>query len=144
MKLRTFAHPRRAQAMTTFFISHSSRADAWAEAVRAFLERQRFEAPFLDSHPEHSIPPGAAWERELYCWRSWSLRRSRPLRERLGRRCARTLTAPGGDRAVPRRTSDAREGSGLEARGLPDITPVPRHRDPVEVVIRVEQPDARP
>jgi len=48
--------------MTTLFISHSSRDNAWAEAVRALLEGHGFEAPFLDTHPEHGIPLAVAYE----------------------------------------------------------------------------------
>ena len=52
--------------MARVFISHSSRDQAAAVEMKAWLEREGFEAPFLDVDKHSGIPPGADWERTLY------------------------------------------------------------------------------
>ncbi len=44
--------------MASFFISHSSRDNAAAARVRAWLEQRGFVSVFLDFDPETGIPPG--------------------------------------------------------------------------------------
>jgi hypothetical protein len=48
------------------FISHSSRDEAAAGRIIAWLKGQGFEEVFLDIDKHAGIPPGAAWERTLY------------------------------------------------------------------------------
>jgi WD40 repeat protein len=52
--------------MTCVFLSHSSRDNASAGRIKAWLEQQGFEAPFLDFDKHSGIPPGANWEKTLY------------------------------------------------------------------------------
>jgi hypothetical protein len=52
--------------MARVFISHSSRDKEPAERIKAWLNEQGFEAPFLDFDKHAGIPPGAAWEKTLY------------------------------------------------------------------------------
>ena len=52
--------------MARVFISHSSRDKEPAERIKAWLNEQGFEAPFIDSDKHTGIPPGADWERTLY------------------------------------------------------------------------------
>jgi len=52
--------------MARVFLSHSSRDNASAGRIKAWLERQGFEAPFLDFDKHIGIPPGADWEKTLY------------------------------------------------------------------------------
>ncbi|MFM9046971.1 MAG: toll/interleukin-1 receptor domain-containing protein, partial [Cyanobium sp.] len=52
--------------MARVFLSHSSRDNASAGRMKAWLEQQGFEAPFLDFDKHIGIPPGADWERTLY------------------------------------------------------------------------------
>src|SRR5262245_61002986 len=52
--------------MASFFISHASRDDAQALRIRRWLVDRGYSAVFLDFDPERGIPPGRAWESELY------------------------------------------------------------------------------
>ena len=52
--------------MARVFLSHSSRDNASAGRMKAWLVLQGFEAPFLDFDKDNGIPPGADWERTLY------------------------------------------------------------------------------
>ena len=52
--------------MARVFLSHSSRDNASAGRMKAWLKQQGFEAPFLDFDKHIGIPPGADWERTLY------------------------------------------------------------------------------
>jgi len=52
--------------MSSVFLSHSSRDNASAGRMKAWLEQQGFEAPFLDFDKDVGIPPGADWEKTLY------------------------------------------------------------------------------
>ncbi|WP_094556168.1 TIR domain-containing protein [Synechococcus sp. 1G10] len=52
--------------MVRVFLSHSSLDNASAGRIKAWLEQQGFEAPFLDFDKHAGIPPGADWERTLY------------------------------------------------------------------------------
>jgi len=52
--------------MARVFLSHSSRDSASAARIKAWLEEQGFEAPFLDFDKHIGIPPGADWEKTLY------------------------------------------------------------------------------
>jgi len=52
--------------MSSVFLSHSSRDNASAGRMQAWLEQQGFEAPFLDFDKDVGIPPGADWEKTLY------------------------------------------------------------------------------
>src|SRR5215475_11545091 len=56
----------RRRTMARVFISHSSRDKEPAERIKAWLNEQGFEAPFLDFDKHSGIPPGADWERTLY------------------------------------------------------------------------------
>ena len=52
--------------MSGIFISHSSRDDAAAAEVKAWLVEQGHRSVFLDFDPEVGIPAGRSWEQELY------------------------------------------------------------------------------
>lgn len=52
--------------MSLIFISHSSKDNAKAEEIIAWLEAKGFESIFLDFDPEQGIPAGRNWEREIY------------------------------------------------------------------------------
>jgi WD40 repeat protein len=52
--------------MARVFLSHSSRDNASAGRMKAWLEQQGFEAPFLDFDRDDGIAPGADWEKTLY------------------------------------------------------------------------------
>lgn len=52
--------------MARVFISHSSRDNAAAERLKAWLGEQGFETPFLDFDKHAGIPVGANWEQTLY------------------------------------------------------------------------------
>jgi WD40 repeat protein len=52
--------------MARVFLSHSSRDNASAGRMKAWLEQQGFDAPFLDFDKHAGIPPGADWEKTLY------------------------------------------------------------------------------
>ncbi|MEB3260023.1 MAG: TIR domain-containing protein [Cyanobacteriota bacterium] len=52
--------------MARIFLSHSSRDNASAGALKAWLDAQGFAAAFLDFDTTSGIPPGADWERTLY------------------------------------------------------------------------------
>jgi len=52
--------------MARVFLSHSSRDNPSASRMKAWLEQQGFEAPFLDFDKHSGIPPGADWEQTLY------------------------------------------------------------------------------
>ncbi len=52
--------------MARVFLSHSSRDNASAGRIKAWLEQQGFQAPFLDFDKHIGIPPGADWEKTLY------------------------------------------------------------------------------
>src|SRR5215475_11993962 len=56
----------RRRTMARVFISHSSRDKEPAERIKAWLNEQGFEAPFLDFDKHAGIPPGADWEKTLY------------------------------------------------------------------------------
>lgn len=52
--------------MSKIFLSHSSKDNAIAEQVKARLEQWGHRSIFLDFDPEHGIPAGRDWEKELY------------------------------------------------------------------------------
>jgi hypothetical protein len=52
--------------MSAIFISHSNKDNAVAAEVQARLVQQGHRAVFLDFDPEHGIPAGRNWEKELY------------------------------------------------------------------------------
>ncbi|MBM5817771.1 MAG: TIR domain-containing protein [Cyanobacteria bacterium K_Offshore_surface_m2_239] len=52
--------------MARVFLSHSSRDNATAAELKAWLDGQGFAPAFLDFDKHSGIPPGAAWERTLY------------------------------------------------------------------------------
>lgn len=52
--------------MRRIFISHSSRDNAAAAALRARLEERGLRSLFLDFDPANGIPAGREWEKELY------------------------------------------------------------------------------
>ena len=52
--------------MSKIFLSHSSKDKANAEQVKARLEQWGHRSVFLDFDPEHGIPAGRDWEKELY------------------------------------------------------------------------------
>lgn len=52
--------------MASLFISHSSSDRPAAERIRQRLEREGFDALFIDYAVEDGIPAGRLWERELY------------------------------------------------------------------------------
>src|SRR3954466_16415737 len=52
--------------MAALFVSHSSHDRAAAERICARLRAAGFAALFVDFDPEHGIPAGRNWERELY------------------------------------------------------------------------------
>jgi hypothetical protein len=52
--------------MSAIFISHSSKDNAWAERIVAWLKEQGYEGNFLDFDPQNGIPAGRDWEKELY------------------------------------------------------------------------------
>ncbi|MFN4023210.1 MAG: TIR domain-containing protein [Hyphomonas sp.] len=51
--------------MGVIFISHSSRNNAEAIAVRDWLRAEGYAETFLDLDPEHGLAPGQRWEEEL-------------------------------------------------------------------------------
>lgn len=52
--------------MSKIFISHSSKDNVNAEQVKARLAQWGHRSVFLDFDPEHGIPAGRDWEKELY------------------------------------------------------------------------------
>ena len=52
--------------MSSIFLSHSSHDNAIAKEVKARLEQWGHRSVFLDFDPEHGIPAGRNWEKELY------------------------------------------------------------------------------
>jgi WD40 repeat protein len=52
--------------MGAVFISHSSRDHGEASEVADWLRERGLSSMFLDFDPEHGIPAGRRWERELY------------------------------------------------------------------------------
>ena len=52
--------------MARVFISHSSRDNAEADALFAWLKARGFDRGFLDIDKHQGIPPGARWEQKLY------------------------------------------------------------------------------
>jgi WD40 repeat protein len=52
--------------MSVIFISHSSKDNAIAEALRIWLESNGYTSLFLDFDPTEGIPAGKEWEQELY------------------------------------------------------------------------------
>jgi hypothetical protein len=52
--------------MTAIFLSHSSKDNAMARQLAAWLQERRFESLFLDFDPQLGIPAGRDWEQELY------------------------------------------------------------------------------
>jgi hypothetical protein len=52
--------------MARVFISHSSRDAEPAARIKAWLQSQRFDTPFLDFDKHSGIPPGSNWEKTLY------------------------------------------------------------------------------
>ncbi|MCZ6774705.1 MAG: TIR domain-containing protein, partial [Proteobacteria bacterium] len=57
---------RRWGCMARVFISHSSRDGEPAARIKAWLQEQGFETPFLDFDKHAGIAPGADWEKTLY------------------------------------------------------------------------------
>ena len=47
------------------FISHSSRNNDEAIAVREWLRNEGYSETFLDLDPEHGFAPGQRWQEEL-------------------------------------------------------------------------------
>ena len=52
--------------MSSIFISHSSRDNATAADLTAWLEKNGHRSVFLDFDPAKGIPAGRDWEKELY------------------------------------------------------------------------------
>ena len=52
--------------MPAVFVSHSSKDQSVTERVCRRLEAAGVAAPWADFDPEHGIPAGRNWERELY------------------------------------------------------------------------------
>jgi hypothetical protein len=52
--------------MARVFLSHSSRDNSSAGRMKAWLEQQGFEAPFLDFDKDSGIAPGADWQKTLF------------------------------------------------------------------------------
>ena len=52
--------------MSSIFLSHSSHDNGIAAQVKARLEQWGHRSVFLDFDPEHGIPAGQDWEKELY------------------------------------------------------------------------------
>ena len=52
--------------MSAIFISHSSKDNAIAGEVRAWLEEQGHRSVFLDFDPAEGIPAGRDWEQDFY------------------------------------------------------------------------------
>jgi hypothetical protein len=52
--------------VTTLFISHSSKDNAWSESLREALRGHDYQSLFLDFHPDDGIAAGAEWEHVLY------------------------------------------------------------------------------
>src|SRR5262245_32888175 len=52
--------------MSAIFISHSSKDNAWAARIAAWLKVQGHQSLFLDFDPQNGIPAGRDWEKELY------------------------------------------------------------------------------
>lgn len=52
--------------MSIIFVSHSSKDNAIAEALKAWLEENGYTSLFLDFDPSEGIPAGKDWEQELY------------------------------------------------------------------------------
>src|SRR3954449_6816010 len=59
-------HQQGACSMASVFVSHSSRDRAVTDRVVRRLRAAGFAALFVDFDPEHGIPAGRSWERELY------------------------------------------------------------------------------
>src|SRR5262245_55169421 len=57
---------RRPSASSVIFISHSSRDNVAAEALRAQLDGRGHRAVFLDFDPTVGIPPGSDWIKIIY------------------------------------------------------------------------------
>ena len=61
-------HSRRGRVLSRLFISHSSRNDDWAIALRDWLVREGWSGPddiFLDLDPERGIAAGQRWAHAL-------------------------------------------------------------------------------
>jgi WD40 repeat protein len=52
--------------MARVFLSHSSLDNASADRMKDWLDKQDFQAPFLDFDKDNGIQPGADWEKTLY------------------------------------------------------------------------------
>lgn len=52
--------------MSSIFLSHSSQDNGIAGHVKVRLEQWGHRSVFLDFDPEHGIPTGRDWEKELY------------------------------------------------------------------------------
>ena len=52
--------------MSSIFLSHSSHDNGIARQVKARLEQWGHRSVFLDFDPQHGIPAGRDWEKELY------------------------------------------------------------------------------
>ena len=52
--------------MSAIFLSHSSRDNAAADAMQAWLRARGHQSIFLDFDPANGIPAGRDWEQELY------------------------------------------------------------------------------
>jgi WD40 repeat protein len=98
------------------FVSHSSRDNAVAAEIMAWLNSGGFEEVFLDIDKHAGIPPGANWERELYrkidsaqamilimtpAWHEskWCFVEFAQARA-LGKAIFPVIVAPGGDRFI--------------------------------------------
>ena len=60
------ARGRVSAAMARIFISHSSRDNAAADTLKAWLNTQGFDHLFLDIDKHAGIQVGTNWERTLY------------------------------------------------------------------------------
>jgi hypothetical protein len=52
--------------MASIFISHSSKDNAWARKLQAWLEARHHRSLFLDVDREAGLKAGDLWERQLY------------------------------------------------------------------------------
>ena len=52
--------------MTAIFISHSSKDNAWAQRLKAWLEDKQHRSLFLDFDRETGLKAGDLWEQQLY------------------------------------------------------------------------------
>jgi hypothetical protein len=52
--------------MSAIFLSHSSKDNAMAQQIAAWLKERKFDSLFLDFDPQVGIPAGRDWKQELY------------------------------------------------------------------------------